>query len=504
MKQLRRFLGGTATIATSFGVAAFFIGAYRSAIPSLWGDEIATLMTAERTIPSMFQHVFGVFDTVHAVYYIIIHFWIGIFGTTPFAIRFFSAIAIGLAVAGSVVLAKLLGDRRAAWFVGAVALFLPRLTESATEAKSTALSVALVTWLSVFLVWLLKRQERRIWPWVGYGLLVALSLSVFMFNGLMLIAHLVVVLTSRVHRDVMLRWATAAILGALQASTIIIVGFFERAQVSWIESTQVSWLKVFVEPWFLERNYAVAAAVVLLLSGGYWMLSKVSTLGEITKAATTPSDPQGPNEVRGLNPLLVGLTLAIIPIIVLLIATQFIDMYVPRYVAMSSTAVAFILGYLLSRTPLALALAGVVLLAGSAVPDYLHQRTVFAKDNDFSSVAKYIGANSMVGDAIVFDEASTVWSAMRTMKYVYPDEFKKVDDVTFLESYQQKAWLRDRFYAVSEVADKLSAVQRVWLVEYRKPGSEPSDYGLADLTNLGFKIAVKAPNRFSMTYLLTR
>lgn len=502
--MITRFLGRTSFVATLFGVAAVFVGAFRSSTPSLWGDEIATLLTAERTIPSMFQHVFGVFDTVHAVYYITIHFWMGAFGTTPFAIRFFSAIAIGVAVAGAVVLAKLLADRKAAWFVGAVALFLPRLTESAIEAKSTALSVALVTWLSVLLVWLLRRQERRIWPWMGYGLLVTLSLSVFMFTGLMLIAHLVVVLTARVHRDVVLRWVAAATIGALQASTIIIIGFFQRSQVSWIESNQVTWPKIFIEPWFVEKNYAVAVSAVLLLAGGYLLLRKLSSMGESTEPSTDVDDSTPVANNPALNPFTVGLSLAIVPIATLLLATQFIDMYVPRYVAMSSTAVAFILGNLLSRTPLALGLAGAVLLAGAAVPDYLHQRTVFAKHNDFSSVAKYIGSNSMVGDAIVFDEASTVWSAMRTMKYAYPNEFKKVNDVTFLESYQEKSWLRDRFYSVPEVADKFSTIQRVWLVEYRKPGSEPNDYALADLTTLGFKIAVKAPNRFSMTYLLTR
>ena len=438
-------------------------------------------------------------------YFIIIHFWMGVFGTTPFAIRFFSAIAIGVAVAGAVVLAKLLADRRAAWFVGAVALFLPRLTESATEAKSTALSVALVTWLSVLLVWLLRRQELRSWPWMVYGLLVTLSLSVFMFTGLMLIAHLIVVVTARVHRDVVLRWFAAATIGALQASTIIVVGFFQRAQVSWIESNQVTLPKIFVEPWFLEKTYAVAASAVLLLAGGYLLLRKLSSMGE-SNELPTPVDSfvSVASSSHALNPFTVGLSLAIAPIAALLIATQFIDMYVPRYVAMSSTAVAFILGYLLSRTPLALGLAGAVLLVGAAVPDYLHQRTVFAKNNDFSSVAKYIGSHSVTGDAIVFDEASTVWSAMRTMKYAYPNEFKKVNDVTFLESYQEKSWLRDRFYSVPEVADKFSTVQRVWLVEYRKPGSEPSNYAVDDLTKLGFKIVVEAPNRFSMTYLLTK
>ena len=259
-----------------FGTAAILIGSFQSEVPSLWGDEIASLLSAKRSIPSLFEHVLGVVDAVHAVYYMLLHFWISAFGSTPFALRFLSAIFVGLAVAGTVCLAKLLTNNRVAFLTGLVALFLPRLTQIATEARSYAMSAALVTWLTVLLIWLLKRDRQSVWLWLLYSLAVAANLYVFLFSGLMLFAHLAIVLFNRKARQAIWFWLPAGLLGALLALPIIYFGFNQRGQVSWIEPNNVNFKTVVINPWFLSEIYSVGAAYVIGFLGLFLLLRKLS------------------------------------------------------------------------------------------------------------------------------------------------------------------------------------------------------------------------------------
>lgn len=104
---MHRHTRRVAIAASLTGGAATAISMIGSATPSLWGDEAASVLSAERSVPSlltMLQHV----DAVHGLYYLALHFWIGVAGTSPFAVRAPSAVAIGICVAGIVVL----GSRR--------------------------------------------------------------------------------------------------------------------------------------------------------------------------------------------------------------------------------------------------------------------------------------------------------------------------------------------------------------------------------------------------------
>jgi mannosyltransferase len=475
-------------MATLFGVAAILVGSFQSEVPSLWGDEIGSLMSAERSIPDLFAHQLGVWDAVHGLYYVILHFWIQAFGSSPFALRFLSAIAFGLAVAGAIALARMLANPRAAFLTGLVALFLPRLTEAATETKSQMLSCAFATWLTVFLIWLLKKSQQKWWLWIFYALAVAINIYLFMISGLIMLAHLVIVLFNAKARKAVWYWLPASAFGVLMALPVVYFGYLERNQISWIESSWVGFNTVVIEPWFLDVNYAVAAVYILIFLGGFLLLRKLSIR----------------DKNKAISAVGVGLALSFAPAIFLISANQVSPIYIPRYLAMSATGVAFLIGYLLSRIHPIAGLIGVLILTGLAMPNYFYSRTLFAKNGDFASIAMLMDSRSSAGDAVVFDEESVMWPGMSTVKQAYPSSFARLNDVTFKQSFLSVSSPQDYHYDIPSIAGKLSSIQRVWLIEYRASGKPASKYGLRDLAKLGFTVTERFPNRYSVTYLLTR
>ncbi|MEO7122062.1 MAG: glycosyltransferase family 39 protein, partial [Lacisediminihabitans sp.] len=228
----RRFRGSSTVPAIILGLLTVVVVAIGSWIPSLWGDEAASVLSAERPLPSLFR-MLGNVDAVHGTYYFLLHFWVQLFGTSPFSVRLPSAFAAGLAVAGVVVLATRLSGRRAGIIAGIVCIMLPRLTYMGAEARGYALSAACVTWLSILLVSVLTSDRPRRRLWILYAVGVAVCGYVFLFSLLILVPHAVMVFALR-RRAVWRRWLMAAGVGFLVAAPVIIYGIFESGQVGFL------------------------------------------------------------------------------------------------------------------------------------------------------------------------------------------------------------------------------------------------------------------------------
>lgn len=75
-------------LALSFGTAFWGI-----AQPEFWHDEVATISAVTRPFPELLQMLRNV-DAVHALYYVLMHPWAAVFGTSELAMRTPSAIAL--------------------------------------------------------------------------------------------------------------------------------------------------------------------------------------------------------------------------------------------------------------------------------------------------------------------------------------------------------------------------------------------------------------------------
>ena len=181
-------------LAVLLGLLAAAISAVGSWIPSFWGDEAASVMSAQRPLPSLF-HMVGHIDAVHGLYYLGLHFWIDLFGASPFSTRLPSALAVGAMVAGVVLLVDRLGTRRLAVIAGIVAAVLPRVTSMGTESRSYAIGAALAVWSTWALVRIVTSRHRASRAdWVVYGVLAGAGVGVFVYFGLIVGVHALLLL----------------------------------------------------------------------------------------------------------------------------------------------------------------------------------------------------------------------------------------------------------------------------------------------------------------------
>ena len=181
-----RFLVNDRVRPALIAVVGLVVMLWNVGTPSLWQDEAATIAASNRPLPSLFR-LLGNIDAVHGTYYFFIHFWGQVFGFSPLALRVPSAIAVAMSayLVYRMAIHLELGGQIAT-LASVVYLALPRTHMAASEARSNAFTATLAIALAITLIMALRRKDWL--AWLPYGLVATLSLYLFMFSGLILIA----------------------------------------------------------------------------------------------------------------------------------------------------------------------------------------------------------------------------------------------------------------------------------------------------------------------------
>jgi mannosyltransferase len=500
------------TIAALFGVLATVLCAEGSWIPSLWGDEATTLLSAKRSIGSLFemlQHV----DAVHGLYYLFMHGWIRLAGESAFALRLPSAIAVGAAVAAVTLLAGRRGGPRAAVVAGVVACVLPRLTYAGEEARSYAFTAAAAAWLTLLLLWLVDGGGRRLTPaarrgvWLLYGVGMAVTSYLFLYFASLLLAHGAILLASRASRTTLRAWAITAGCIVVSLTPLAAIAYLERSQISYLSATPDDPSIWYYFLWFGAPWVAVAAWA--LIAFGLWPAWRSWRL-----RAAHPQPVPGP---RAISARLVGAAWLFLPTGALLLVNLVFPMYTGRYSTFAAPAAALlvtegimVLGRRLGSDPrrtVAVTAGGAIAFAVLCAPVYVLQRGPYAKnDSDWAEISASMAANAGPGDAVVFDEAAKPSQRPRLAMRTYPAGFRGLKDVTLRTAYYRNDWWADRAYSVREAAERgrFAGVERVWLVELDVEGVQDT-WGLGQLESLGFEESGRRiPTHRSMIIELTR
>jgi len=471
--------------ATLLGVIGFLVSFAGSWIPSYWGDEAASVLSAERSLPSLFQ-MFGHVDAVHGTYYLFLHFWIDAFGTSELATRLPSALVIGVATMGTAVLARRLFTANVALVAGLVFAVLPRVTFMGAEARSTALSAACAIWLTVLLLHTLRvvalpttgiRMRRGLWA--AYALLGALSIYVFLYLVLLIPVHALAVWlwAPKVQRRALSRqWLAATGIGIALAAPVLVYGLAQHDQISFIgKRPQVSVPAALVSQWFTSLPVAVLAWALIAVAVAVIWFARRPFLG--FEQSMRPA-------------LLVMLAWIIVPTATLLIGTRLIaPMYIQRYLSFCTPAVAIVIAIgIVCLGRRWLQTGALLLLVALVAPVYLAQRSSFAKDggSDWRQAAAVIAANAQKGDAIIFDDSVRPSRLPRLALRLYPASFSGLQDVALATPSQQTAGLWDLTVPLASVTDKLANTNTAWILQ--NVGSTESVAGtdVHELESLGF------------------
>ena len=491
----------TVVLAVALGVVSSVLSFAGSWIPSLWGDEVTSVLSAERSLPSLFR-MLGHVDAVHGSYYFFLHFWVGAFGPSPISVRFPSAIAVGIAVVGVVLLATRLSSARAGVFAGVICVVLPRITYTGQEARSYAFSVACAVWLTLLLVRLITDRAPRRRYWVLYALGVAVSSYVFLFSLLLLGAHAVSVVALR-RRTLTRTWLQAVAAGLVLALPVLVYGVAERGQIGFLANrTAATWNSVTVGQWF---GSAACAAIcwALIVAAIAWSLVRWGRTRRrlVANSAASPEErPTGPS-----GALLATGWLLLPPAV--LLTVNFVDpIYSNRYLTFATPAVAILLGIFLARIrPTWIAIAVAVAVAAASAPNYVAQRTPYAENgSDWAVDAAVIQAHAHAGDAILFDETINPSKRPRLGMRAYPAAYVGLKDVALKTPW----WATDNWFdaitPLAQVSDRLNGVRTVWLTEYRAPGGKADTYDRSTLAALGYVITTTYHQHSSVIFEMTR
>jgi mannosyltransferase len=463
------------------GILAVAVAATGSWIPSLWGDEAATAMSAQRSWASLWLEVSHV-DAVHATYYVLMHLWVHVAGASPFALRLPSALALGAAVAGVAVLVRVSGGpRTTAIVLGVATMLLPRLAYQGEEARAYAIDAAVATWILVATCAVLRGRIRPPLGWVLVGALTVLGTYLFLYVGLMLLVVAALVLVSgRRGAWRPLVWTAAGVLVA--CLPIIVFGLRERTQVAFLaHRVTTDPYSLFVTVWFGNTAGAVVG----------WILVAVALVaGALRWRRRRLGRPWGDD--AGPSLLSVAVLWAFLPLGVLVAGNPIAHEFSARYATFTAPGVAMLVGLgvveLLRRrrwVGIGVAVVGVA-VAGTI---WAGQRTPTSFNaSDWSTIGGLVREHAMAGDQVAFDvtvrPSRSELLAMRT----YPEDFAGLTSVQVTAPYWTEPTWHDAAMTVDQaVADGRFSDGRLWLLQDAHGGRVDHE-GEAALRADGFRV----------------
>jgi mannosyltransferase len=235
-----KFWGARLSLGLLFGAILLF-EATGIGTPGMWWDEASTISAATRDWPS-FLSLINLIDAVHALYYVGMHFWIQLFGLSPFSLRLPSAIAVTAGCWFTYLLGKRLSGTTVGVLAAVMLAILPRASWAATEARSYGFSLALAAASS--LAFVIASQATAagmgdrvaVKKWRMYRYAAIASNYVFLYSLLVTISHGVsLFVTGPAKRQEFKAWLRSFWIVCLSSLPILIYGSIQNGQIGWID-----------------------------------------------------------------------------------------------------------------------------------------------------------------------------------------------------------------------------------------------------------------------------
>jgi mannosyltransferase len=492
------------------GIVLLLADGYRLGRLSLWRDEAYTVDAIGRPLPRVFAMLAHT-DAVNGAYYVLMHAWAGVAGTSPTALRLPSLLAMAVAATVTAATGGRLaraGRLPAPALTGVVAGLLFTAAPQVTRYAQDARAYGLVTMCATVATYLLLRalaDGRWRW-WTAYG---AAIIAVGLFNLLAFLlvgAHGVTVWIARARQRAALdpagaapagagagpaiggagaargtgpagpvsRWLTAAGVALAVLSPLLVAGFAQRHQISWLERPGV----------------AAVSHLVVTFAGSQALVPLLGLLVLVAVVATVTDRPRAPVDM-----VTVALPWLLLPAAVLLTASQVRPVYDARYLVfclpalglLGACGLAWVTRFATTITVRGTAGAAVwlpaililALLAALVVGPQRSVRAAPSRLADLRGTAAVLAAQGRRGDAVLY-----VPPGNRVFSLAYPAPFRRLHDVALAESPAAAANLSGAEVTAGVLRARFAGVGRVWVVSGRRMfpfpdgGLEPAEAGL--------------------------
>ena len=382
----------------------FFLRFYDLGGESFWFDETMSLYFSQQDLGSIFNPP-SYEAHIPPLYYLLLHFWIGLFGTSEFAVRSLSAIFGGLSIFALYKLGKYLFNFKIAIyssFILAISIFHIYFSQ---EARMYSL-LMLTTVLSIFF-FVKSLNENRPRFWVSYIIASILMLYSHSYGIFILIFQFFCLLFYYRHK-------VGCVKNCFIAFFLITLGFFP-----WL-------IKLFdVAPYVLEGSSAIGwipqpdiilifgtivifcnSSVVSLLVFGYSIRS-LFTLSILKKRFVKSSFLGSLKRMKAcvFDSSKFSITFCFMwmgtPIILaLLISLMFKPIYLPKYLILVTPAVYLLVSKGLANKNLKLRyILLIILLIDSAVISYSYYTN--PNKEQWRGAALYVQEHEATGDLII-------------------------------------------------------------------------------------------------------
>ena len=463
-------------------IAAFAVGLYGAARPSLWRDEAYTVEVASRT-PGQILSLLKNADAVHGAYYLCMHYVVALFGRSETAIRLPSvaamAVAAGFLAAAGVRLAASSGvpwPRSAGVLAGMLYAAAPMASRYAQEARSYATVTAFVVIASYLLVRAIE-DERRRW-WAGYATAIALAGLFNMLALLIIPAHAITVaIVSRRLRFRPRPWAVAVAAALVALIPLIAVAYTQRGATYWLGRPAgrqvVSLLTSLAGSNALE--WPIGALIVVAVAARV-MAAGRGTLGAVDVALPwLVAPPVILLAVSQIHPLFdFRYVLYCVPAVALLAADGLcrLAMFTARYAARLGPGRGVTVA---SWLPSVLV---IVFVAAASVAPQQALRRPWSRPDYLRKVSQIVSVYARPGDAVLYISAHA-----RIVSQGYPAPFRRLHDIALAQSQLASATLNGIEVTPAVLHSRFASVNRVWVISDSGPAL-PTVSGALDIEKL--------------------
>ncbi|QAX86696.1 hypothetical protein C2E19_23865 [Pseudomonas sp. DTU12.3] len=382
---------------------ALFVRFYAIAVPAIWYDEAYSLVLA-REAPARIWALTAL-DVHPPLYYLLLHYWMLLWGDSPFAVRALSALADVGTLLLSIKLMSLISTRRATWIAAVLLAFLPISVRYSQEARMYTLVGFWLMAATVVLVCWVRAPEQKRFSLI-YVLLMVAAFYTHYFAGLCVLVHWLFWWQSRSSNT-----AVAIPWGQWTVANLAIVFWYLPWIPPLIEQLSITNNLQWIQPVTLQDGLALVWQFIVLGDSrrSLWQLMPFALM--LLCAATIIMKPSGE---RRFSVLLVSYFF--VPVIALYLISLVLPLFVPRYLVFSAPALAMMIAAALDTGGTRRAFLAMIALM-LVVAAQLHGLTMVYRQTDglngtgarqdtgFASLVAQLNQNARPGDEIIIANA---------------------------------------------------------------------------------------------------